>query len=365
MTFKKTIALILSIIFVPIAMINIISFIQADNVNSGILPVEFITKDLPEITYQGEKDSCGPFAVTDTIRIQALQKGYGFEEPDVDQMIEDARNLEDNVFGTSQYSNTFNDLLWWFTMAEPFNVNINGYKTLAAPKDCEGEERSKAIEAIQQEIYKNGTCLAGINLNDAYHSCNLVGWNDKDETFYIRNTYGKGWGENGYMWIPYDSIQAVFSIDVMGKTNYNYRTYAGCGPNIILPNNTKGYCEFVADGLVKVDNVAFFVPETSNYKVEIGTDINKLTEISSGTYEGKGIATIEFRQKFFENESYIIAITLNNENYGNYVVSEKEIDGYVSKPTASGKSFLINSNGNIEESEYDISLAVAECEMSA
>ena len=37
------------------------------------------------------------------------------------------------------------------------------------------------------------------------HAVNLVGWDDDKGAWLIRNSWGTGWGENGYMWIAYRS----------------------------------------------------------------------------------------------------------------------------------------------------------------
>jgi len=37
------------------------------------------------------------------------------------------------------------------------------------------------------------------------HAVTLVGWDDKRQAWRIKNSWGTGWGEAGYMWIAYDS----------------------------------------------------------------------------------------------------------------------------------------------------------------
>jgi cathepsin L len=37
------------------------------------------------------------------------------------------------------------------------------------------------------------------------HCVTLVGWNDAKGAWLIKNSWGTGWGMNGYMWIKYGS----------------------------------------------------------------------------------------------------------------------------------------------------------------
>ena len=47
--------------------------------------------------------------------------------------------------------------------------------------------------------------------NDLNHAVNLVGWNDDGGYWIMRNSWGKGWGENGYMRIKYGCNLIGFS----------------------------------------------------------------------------------------------------------------------------------------------------------
>jgi C1A family cysteine protease len=39
-----------------------------------------------------------------------------------------------------------------------------------------------------------------------YHAVVIMGYDDSTNQFLIKNSYGTGWGDNGYAWIPYDYI---------------------------------------------------------------------------------------------------------------------------------------------------------------
>jgi C1A family cysteine protease len=46
---------------------------------------------------------------------------------------------------------------------------------------------------------KGERCLGG-------HAIMAVGYNDKTKMFKIRNSWGSGWGDKGYFYMPYDFI---------------------------------------------------------------------------------------------------------------------------------------------------------------
>ena len=43
------------------------------------------------------------------------------------------------------------------------------------------------------------------------HAVVLVGFKENEKVFVVRNSWGKGWGDNGYFYMPYDFIEAVYT----------------------------------------------------------------------------------------------------------------------------------------------------------
>jgi hypothetical protein len=65
-------------------------------------------------------------------------------------------------------------------------------------------------------IDESSACGGGVN-----HAVILVGWDDDYGAWRLKNSWGTGWGESGYMWIQY-------GISNIG-TNAAYVAYEGIG----------------------------------------------------------------------------------------------------------------------------------------
>jgi cathepsin L len=46
---------------------------------------------------------------------------------------------------------------------------------------------------------------------DINHAITLIGWDDAKQAWRIKNSWGTGWGESGYMWIAYDSNKVGYA----------------------------------------------------------------------------------------------------------------------------------------------------------
>lgn len=83
-----------------------------------------------------------------------------------------------------------------------------------------GADGIPSVDSIKQAILTYGAVSAGVYANDAFvaytggvfnnnddrninHAVLLVGWNDAEQAWIARNSWGANWGENGYMRIRY------------------------------------------------------------------------------------------------------------------------------------------------------------------
>jgi C1A family cysteine protease len=94
-----------------------------------------------------------------------------------------------------------------------------------------------AASALKNAIYTNGPVVAGYDVYTdffSYHSgvysyvsgqyegghgILIVGWNDDDSAFIVKNSWGTGWGESGYFRIAYSELTGTTRF---ARTAYSY-----------------------------------------------------------------------------------------------------------------------------------------------
>jgi hypothetical protein len=54
------------------------------------------------------------------------------------------------------------------------------------------------------QAYRGGVFSSCVNTTSINHAVNLVGWDDENQAWIMRNSWGSGWGEQGYMRIKYN-----------------------------------------------------------------------------------------------------------------------------------------------------------------
>jgi len=92
---------------------------------------------------------------------------------------------------------------------------------------------SNNVNSIKNAIYKYGPVFTSVYVDYYFqrytggvfnrnasgqnnHAVALVGWDDNKGAWRLRNSWGSGWGESGYMWIKY-GVQGI------GRSTYNIR----------------------------------------------------------------------------------------------------------------------------------------------
>lgn len=80
-------------------------------------------------------------------------------------------------------------------------VNVSADSPTAMQNALQGHVLSVAIQADQLAfqlynggVFNNSNC--GTNLD---HATNVVGWSESGNYWIMRNSWGTGWGDNGYM----------------------------------------------------------------------------------------------------------------------------------------------------------------------
>ena len=61
----------------------------------------------------------------------------------------------------------------------------------------------RATDAFIAYTGGDGVPFDAFESGDINHAVTLIGWDDTKQAWLIKNSWGTGWGENGYMWIAY------------------------------------------------------------------------------------------------------------------------------------------------------------------
>jgi cathepsin L len=89
-------------------------------------------------------------------------------------------------------------------------AHVNGSPSIPPVEDikaaiCKYGPVATAVAATSSFIaYSGGVFNEGSN-STVNHGVVLVGWDDERGAWRLRNSWGTGWGESGYMWIAYDT----------------------------------------------------------------------------------------------------------------------------------------------------------------
>jgi len=182
------------------------------------------------------------------------------------------------------------------------------------------------IELVKEKIMTEGaigTCMRVTTFNnwthayygskDPTHAIAIIGWDDNKETsandhgaWLCKNSWGSGWGLDGYFWISYyDShcgkdleMGAVSFQDVepLSFTNIYYHDYHGWRDT--KTDVTSAFNKFIAEDDELLTSVSFFTADDDvEYKVKImddfiNGDLSNELSIKSGFINYRGFHTI-------------------------------------------------------------------------
>ncbi|CAD7774619.1 MAG: Papain family cysteine protease [Candidatus Methanoperedenaceae archaeon GB37] len=208
--------------------------------------------------------------------------------------------------------------------------------------------------------YYNGT-------ENANHAVVIVGWDDNKETqasnpgaWIVRNSWGKGFGEEGYFYVSYYDTAFAFNtnayfIDRPDLNNGNFTIHQydelglenalGCG------NTIYGANVFRTNKSQKIEAVSFFAYEPADYEIRIYKNCNNPNNISgspaitqTGSISEPGYYTIDLNTPVYvEKDSYFLVIvkftTTSSDAYPLGI--EEKINNYSSGATCNrGESFV-------------------------
>ncbi len=136
----------------------------------------------------------------------------------------------------------------WFYVGSPWTIpSVDAIKNAiytygpVSVAVCAGS----VFQSYRGGIYstnESSYCNGGIN-----HAVNLVGWNDAENTWILRNSWGTGWGESGYMRIArgVSNIGYNASYVVYNGATAAFKNYL---PLVLKSGETSGWVTILSEG---------------------------------------------------------------------------------------------------------------------
>jgi len=228
--------------------------------------------------------------------------------------------------------------------------------------------------AVYTSMYWNGTFYNSSThtyyyhgIESANHAVVIVGWDNNKQTqatnpgaWIVRNSWGEGFGEEGYFYVSYYDTAFAFNtnayfIDRPDLNNGNFTIHQydelglenalGCG------NTIYGANVFRTNKSQKIEAVSFFAYEPADYEIRIYKNCNNPNNISgspaitqTGSISEPGYYTIDLNTPVYvEKDSYFLVIvkftTTSSDAYPLGI--EEKINNYSSGATCnSGESFV-------------------------
>ena len=175
---------------------------------------------------------------------------------------------------------------------------------------------TSAFEAYDSGIYQDGndTCSSSpCYYTPTNHAISLVGWDDGQQVFILRNSWNQSWGEDGYMRIKYNSAAVACEVcylvisDIVIQLSVSREDL-----NIWVFNQQYASIEFTVDKINSVDVSKYII-----YKKESSGPYQALVEISdsqlldgSFTHIDKYLdasSTYSYKVVAFDSQNFILA----------------------------------------------------------
>ena len=177
-----------------------------------VIPEEYTYEDnLPSVLDQGSEQICVPCTVSSYLNWRENLKDGSVKDNKIS--LREIYRSRTNYGEGMTYKDAFSFLRKKGVSSDAGNMKINSY----------GRVMSELM--LKNAIIMNGPCFGALPVysnNDnfwnksygeslmGYHAIALVGYNK--EGFIIRNSWGKSFGDNGYVTIPYQDFNKLLEI---------------------------------------------------------------------------------------------------------------------------------------------------------
>ncbi|HOW14261.1 lectin like domain-containing protein [Methanosarcina sp.] len=240
--------------------------------------------------------------------------------------------------------------------------------------------------ALFTSIYFDDTCYSPARYSHYYngssisdHAVSIVGWDDKfsrynfssippgDGAFIVKNSWGTGWGDNGYFYVSYydsnigtnnavftaettENYKNIYQYDPLGWTlSAGYDNPTAWCANIFTAKTDetlKAVSFYAADSNCNYEIYIYIDPESSPVREE-GPVFSKNGTIGTASYHTIPLGSevqLEAGQKF----SVVLKLTTPNCSYP--LAIEMPLEGFSSKATANpGESFVSEDGSTWED----------------
>jgi len=257
---------------------------------------------------------------------------------------------EGAVYSPDANDDTEKDDKWYYDEPERFDSSYQIYY----PKDIEwyvAGPNLENIDIIKQKIMDEGVigtafCVGGFmennvqyqppdNSNDPNHAVAIIGWDDNKETqapqpgaWICKNSWGSGWGLDGYFWISYydkhccqhPEMGAVSfqDVELSRYNNIYYHDYHGWRDT--LTDITEAFNAFTTTTNEQIDAVSFYTAtDNEQYTISIydrfeNSELGGKLFSTSGSIEHTGYHTINLETPigFTSGDDFYIYLQLKN-----------------------------------------------------
>ncbi|MBP7210097.1 MAG: hypothetical protein KBA02_02795 [Paludibacteraceae bacterium] len=306
---------------------------------------------------------CWAFAVADAVQAYFYKSGFeeGYLSPEI------LTNCHDGfVFTKSQGGNSYIATACFSRLIGPAYEDAVPYSPLSTECPAHSVDDYPAYVlgaiilpkndtiAIKQAIYDHGSVTAAIYFANPYyngddysycytgtekpnHGISIVGWDDTERKFIVKNTYGTNSYDEGYFYVSYDDVNIISECFAFEKrveksaidTVYGYDKTGMISKYTYAYKTVSTITRFEAPEKQILNSVGFYIPNP-NMKIVIGVLSAEeiIYQSDSLPYTYPGFYTFDLPENtFVENDFYVAidypySIPVENavENYNDPVI---------------------------------------------